>query len=84
MAIINGREYEFADLSLFIAGRDTIGLRGIEYTTTQEKEPLYGKGNKPLSIQRGNKANTGTLTITQSELETLKEWREDPANWNQA
>jgi hypothetical protein len=72
MAVINGRQYEFADLTLFLAGRDVTGFRGIKYTSKQEKEVLYGKGNRGLSIQKGNIAHEGELTVTQSELETLK------------
>jgi hypothetical protein len=72
MAIINGRQYEFADLTLVIGGRDVSGFRGIKYSSKQEKEVLYGKGNKGLSIQKGNFSHEGEISITQSELETLK------------
>jgi hypothetical protein len=72
MASINGRQYEFADLTLFLAGRDVSGFRGIKYTSKQEKEALYGKGNRAMSIQRGNISHEGEITVTQSELETLK------------
>lgn len=71
MAIINGRQYEFADLTLIMGGRDVSGFRGIKYTTKQEKEAIYGKGNKPLSIQKGNVSYEGEITLTQSEYETL-------------
>lgn len=72
MAIINGRQYEFADLTLILGGRDVTGFRGIKYTEKQEKEVLYGKGNKPMSIQKGNFSYEGEISLTQSELETLK------------
>ena len=72
MTIINGRQYEWADVSLILGGRDVVGLRGIKYKESQEKELLYGKGNQPLSIQQGNRAFEGEVTILQSELETLK------------
>src|SRR5574344_699444 len=72
MTIINGRQYEFADLSLVMGGRDVCGLRGIKYSEKQEKEVLYGKGNKPLSVQKGNFSYEGEISLTQSELETLK------------
>jgi hypothetical protein len=71
MAIINGRQYGFADITVVMGGRDVIGLRGIKYTSKQEKEVLYGKGNKPLSIQKGNISYEGEVTVLQSELETL-------------
>jgi len=72
MALINGREYEWADLTLILAGRDVTGFRGIEYSGKQDKEHLYGKGNRPMSVQKGNISYEGTLTVTQSELETLR------------
>jgi hypothetical protein len=72
MAQINGRQYEFADLTLMLGGRDITGFRGIKYASAQEKETLYGKGNRAISIQRGNIAHSGEITVTQSELETLK------------
>jgi hypothetical protein len=72
MAFINERQYEFADLTLYLAGRDVTGFRGIKYTKKQEKEALYGKGNRPMSIQKGNISYEGEISFTQSELETLK------------
>ncbi len=71
MAKINGRQYEFADLTLILGGRDIVGFRGIKYGEKQEKELLYGKGNRPVSIQKGNISYEGEITLLQSELETL-------------
>ncbi len=71
MAVINGRQYEFADLTLILGGRDVCGFRGIKYSEKQEKEAIYGKGNKPLSIQKGNISYEGEITLLQSEVETL-------------
>ena len=70
--MINGREYEFADITLIMGGRDVTGIRGIKYGEKQEKELLYGKGNRPLSVQKGNVSNEGELTVTQSEVESMK------------
>ncbi|MCQ2313270.1 MAG: hypothetical protein MJZ84_07490 [Paludibacteraceae bacterium] len=69
---INGRQYEFADISIVLGGRMLEGLRGIKYTPKQEKELMYGKGNKPRSIQKGNISYDGELSIDQGELETLR------------
>ena len=69
--MFDSREYEYADLTLVLGGKDITGFRGIKYTTKQEKEALYGKGNEPLKIQKGNKSHEGELTILQSEYETL-------------
>lgn len=68
----NTREYEWADVSVVLAGRLVTGIRGVSYTSSQEKEALYGKGNKPHAIQRGNKNFTGNIRLLQSELEALE------------
>jgi hypothetical protein len=70
--MFNSREYEWADINVVLAGRPTTGLRGIKYSTKQEKEALYAKGNSPHSIQRGNVSHEGSVTLTQSEYEALK------------
>ncbi len=66
------RQYEYADITVFMGNRDVTGLRAIKYTTKQEKELLHGKGNMPMSIQKGNKTNEGEIGLLQSELEALE------------
>lgn len=72
MPKFNSREYEWSDVSVVAAGRMITGIRGVSYTSSQEKEALYGKGNKPHSIQRGNKTFAGSISLLQSELEALE------------
>jgi len=71
--MFNSREYEWADVTVVMAGRDVTGIRGVSYTPSQEKEALYAKGNKPHGIQRGNKSYEGTIRILQSELDALND-----------
>lgn len=70
--MVNTREYEWSDVTVVMAGRDVTGLRGVKYSSKQEKELLYAKGNKPHAIQRGNKDFSGEITLLQSEYEALK------------
>lgn len=70
--LINGREYEWADTCLNIGGIEIKGFRKITYKEAMEKEALHAKGRKPRSIQRGNLSYTGSITLTQSEIRTLK------------
>jgi len=70
--MFDSRQYEFADLALELGGRTITGFRGVKYTSKQEKELVYGKGNEPLHIQKGNKAYEGEITVLKSELETLR------------
>ena len=71
--MVNTREYEWADVAVVMAGRLVTGLRGVKYSAKQEKELLHAKGNKPHSIQRGNKTYDGEVTLLQSEYEALKQ-----------
>ena len=70
--MFNSREYEWSDVKAVMAGRLVTGLRGIIYSSKQEKEALYAKGNKPHSIQKGNKTYDGEITLLQSEYEALR------------
>lgn len=70
--MFNSREYEWADISLVVAGRPVTGIRAVKYTKSQEKEALYAKGNRPHSIQHGNKSYAGSISLLQSELEALE------------
>lgn len=70
--MFNTREYEWSDVTVVLAGHDVIGLRGISYNSSQEKEALYAKGNKPHGIQSGNKSYTGSIRLLQSELMELQ------------
>lgn len=72
MDIFNSKEYEWSDITAIVAGRPVTKIRAISYVKKQEKEALYAKGNKPHSIQRGNKSYETNLTLLQSELEAIE------------
>jgi len=69
--MFDSREYEWADITLVLGGKDITGIRAIKYGEKQEKEPVYGKGNKPRKIQKGNISYDGEISLLQSEYETL-------------
>jgi len=71
MPTFNSREYEWADLTLVLGGKDITGFRGIKYTEKVEREVIYGKGRNPHAIQTGNKSYDGEITLLQSEYEAL-------------
>jgi hypothetical protein len=70
--MFDSRQYEFADITLEAGGRVVTGCRGVKYTSKQEKELVYAKGNEPQHIQKGNISYEGEFTLLQSELETLR------------
>lgn len=68
---INGKEYSWGDVEVVMLGRPVLGITGIKYKSAQEKEHSYARGNKPHSIQKGNKTFDGSITLLQSEVEAL-------------
>jgi len=69
---INGREYEWADISIVFGGVPIAGFREIKYKRTREKEAMFAKGRKAQSIQSGNESVTGSMKFTQSQMEALE------------
>ncbi len=70
--MFNSREYEWADLTLILGGRDVTGFRAIKYTEKIEREAIYAKGRNPHTIQSGNIAYEGEITLLQSEVQSLE------------
>jgi hypothetical protein len=71
MGLFNSREFEFADVTVSIMGKELTGLRGLEYDYEQDKEFLYAASNKPKSIQPGQIKTTGTLTVLKSDFDDM-------------
>lgn len=69
---INGREYEWGDISLIVGGVPIVGFRKVSFKHEREKEAMYAKGRKAHSIQSGNDKITGSITFTQSQFEMLE------------
>lgn len=71
MKEFNSKQYAWCDISVALGGRIIEGCTAIEYTEKKEKEYVYGRGNKPHSIARGNSSFDGKLSIWQTELEKM-------------
>lgn len=69
--MFDSREYEWADVTITIGGVVLTKVQGVSYNVSQEKELLYGKGPEPLSVQKGNKNYSGSLTLLQSSIDSL-------------
>jgi hypothetical protein len=69
----DSRQYEWADLTVIVGGRDLTKIRGIKYSEKIEREAVFAKGRNAHSIQSGNIAVEGELMMLQSEYEALTE-----------
>lgn len=70
-ASFNSEQFGWADVTIQIGSRILTGVQAIRYKRSQEKGFVYGKGNKPQAIQKGNYAFEGMVKVLQSELEIL-------------
>ena len=69
--MFESKQYAWSNIEIVMLGRPVTGIRGVSYKASQEKEVVYGRGDKPRSIQHGNKSFEGSLTLLQSEIEAL-------------
>lgn len=67
----NSREYEWADLTLILGGTDIAEIRAVKYGEKIEREAVYAKGRNPHSIQSGNIAYEGEITMLKSGYDKL-------------
>lgn len=44
--MFNSREYEWSDVNVVAAGRPVTGIRGVKYSSKQEKEVAARKGKQ--------------------------------------
>ncbi|GEP52378.1 hypothetical protein FNO01nite_30500 [Flavobacterium noncentrifugens] len=70
--MFDSRQYEWADITIIIGGRDIVTIRGVKWTRKIERESVYGKGRYAHSIQTGNESNEGEFTMLQSDFDAIE------------
>lgn len=75
--ILDTDQYEYKDIKLVVDGKNITALRGVTLKKSMEKEILYGAGDKPQAIQKGNIAYEGEIKVLQSELSKIPERGKD-------
>ena len=74
MALINGKGYSFASVQIGLLGNPlVIGIKGIEYGTTQAKQNVHGYGGQPVDRTHGQKNYEGNITLTLKEVLRIRE-----------
>ena len=66
------KEIEWQDVKININGVTVTKARAIDYDVAQEKEHLHAAGVEPISIQRGNRSYTGTLTLLKGQVDAIQ------------
>lgn len=70
MSIINGKSYDWADVSVKLPGLE-IEVQEISYDDELEKEAVYGKGSRPRGYGTGNYKSEGKLSLLKDDFDDL-------------
>ena len=69
---INGRQYDWEDISVMLPNGISVGITEIGYKDGQEIEARYGRGALPRGFGRKNYEASGSFTLDRDEWERLK------------
>jgi hypothetical protein len=73
MEIYSYDECTWSDMEVAISGVDaTTKVRGVTYSVESDDEALHGGGDKPISIQSGNKTYRGSFRFLKGTLDDLQ------------
>ena len=70
--LINGKAYDYTQITISILGSPLAGVSSVNYTETQEKMNNYGTGNRPVSRGQGAIECTCSLEISMNDVERLR------------
>lgn len=71
---INGKHYDWEDISVILPTGVAVGITGIKYEDEQPVTPHYGKGAIPRGYGRGNYTASCSADLDRDEWEKLKEY----------
>ncbi|HBV41432.1 MAG TPA: hypothetical protein DEB43_02145 [Desulfovibrio sp.] len=69
---INGRQYDWEDISVMLPSGQAIGITEIKYEDGQSVTARYGKGAVPRGYGRGNYEASGSMVLDRDEWEKFK------------
>lgn len=69
--MINGKNYDWEDVKIFLNGVPIADVDEISYTDEQEFELLYAAGSKPIAAGRGNYKGSGDVTLKREAYDEL-------------
>lgn len=69
---INGKNYDWEDISVMLPNGQAVGITEIKYEDSQTVTARYGKGAKPRGYGRGNYEASGSMVLDRDEWEKFK------------
>lgn len=69
--LINGKSYEYADITCVVLGLPIIGITSIEYSEDANITNIYGTGRHPISRGHGTVEPTAKITMLMEEVQNI-------------
>jgi|SRR6185312_8918603 len=67
------KECAWSRTNVKVLGRTLVGIAGFDFEKDVTTEYVYGAGDDPIDIQRGNKAYPGSVDMMKFELDMLND-----------
>lgn len=71
--LINGRAYDFTQITVSLLGVPLAGVKTLNYTEEQEKTNNFGTGNRPVSRGKGPIDASGSIELSKNEVEAIRD-----------
>jgi hypothetical protein len=71
--LINGRAYDYTQITAVVLGVPLAGISSITYIEEQEKANNFGTGNRPVSRGKSAIDASGSLEISMNDVEALRD-----------
>lgn len=69
MALINGKCYDWNDVTINVSGMENIEITSISYGDKQDHEGIYGKRGNYRGYGTGNKSNTVSIEMSREDFD---------------
>lgn len=70
-ALINGKSYENADITVNIGGLPIAGITALNYTEEDDITSVFGAGRKHVSYGVGQIKTSGSITLLMEEVQNI-------------
>lgn len=71
--LVNGRAYDFGQITLKIGGVEIASCSAVEYAEEQAKENNYGTGNRPVSRGSSSIKAKAAITMSMNDVEAIRD-----------
>ena len=71
MPVVNGKHYDYGDITVFLPNGPQVEAPAIEYSDEVEVSPVYGQGRIPRGYGMGQYKGEGKITLNREGFDAL-------------